>query len=129
MEATPPPSLDELVTPRPGLYLCSRSSLNFGEAHKKPCDEAFRVRQVIVDTRTVDDPEELLFAFDVANWYSHGTNHRVEGGMIKRDMGVREVWAVQITDLQAFVDRHGKCVVSRDRDGFATVEIYDDWRE
>ncbi len=40
-----------------------------------------------------------------------------------------EEWAVEIPDLQVFVDKHGRCILDRDDNGFYTVEIYDDYRE
>jgi predicted RNase H-like nuclease (RuvC/YqgF family) len=76
--------------PRPGLYLCSRSSEIGGG---KPCDEAFKV--VLVQTAIAQT----------------------------------EKWAVEVTDLQAFSDKHGACVIGRNSDGFCTIEIYDTYRE
>lgn len=38
-------------------------------------------------------------------------------------------WVAYIPDIMAFVDKHGDCIVGRDRGGWATIEIYDDWSE
>lgn len=115
-----------LVKPRAGLYLCSRTSAY----HEKPCDEAFLVIRTYVDTRNCDDPKKIpANRGSDGDWYTKGTNHRVENGMIRRDLGVQEDWAVEITNLQEFVDKYGPCVVYRNEDGFCTIEIYDDYRE
>lgn len=50
------------AVPRPGLYLCSRTS-----AYKlRPCDEAFEVVLINTDTRSCDDPKKIPA--------HHGTN-------------------------------------------------------
>jgi hypothetical protein len=106
--------------------LCSRTSAK-GD---KPCDEAFRVQLVNTDTRNCDDPKKIPVNRGTdGDWYTRGTNHRVEGGMIRRDMGTKEVWAVELQDVMAFVDKYGTFVLGRDHDGFGTIEIYDDYRE
>jgi hypothetical protein len=118
---------DKPVMPRVGLYLCDRTSYFFGE---KPCVEAFRVPMMHVDTRDCDDPKMIPENRGTdGDWYSRGANHRVENGKIRRDMGIRQVWAVEIDDVQAFVDKYGKCVVERNAEGYCTIEIYDDYRE
>lgn len=118
--------VEPTVRPRLGLYLCSRTSA-YGE---KPCDEAFQVVLTNTDTRSVDDPKKIpAHRGTDGDWYTRGTNHRVEGGMIRRDMGVKKEWAVELEDIGAFVDKYGQCVVGRDIDGFCTIEIYDDYRE
>ena len=113
--------------PRKGLYLCSRTS---GYTNVPPCDEAFLSTVIMTHTRSCDDPKKIpAHRGTDGDWYTKGTNHRVEGGMIKRDLGTREAWAVECSDLMAFVDKHGRCVISRDIDGFCEIEIYDDYRE
>lgn len=116
-----------VATPAVGLYLCTRTSA-IGE---KPCEEAFIVQIVDVDRWRVDDPKKVpCHGGKDGWWYEKGTNHRVDKGMICRDLGVKDMWAVIIFDMQEFVDRHvGVCVVGRDDEGFCTVEIYDDYRE
>ncbi len=118
--------VDVNVRTRQGLYLASRTSA-YGE---KPCDEAFKIVRVNTDTRNCDDPKKIpAHGGTDGDWFLRGTNHRVENGKIKRDLGTQEKWAVEVPDIQAFVDKYGDCVVGRDADGFCTVEIYDDCRE
>ncbi len=47
----------------------------------------------------------------------------------KLDIVGCEEWAIEVSDIQDFVDRYGNCIVGRDSNGFCTVEIYDDYRE
>ncbi len=116
----------EPVEPYAGLYLCTRTS-DYQDV--KPCDEAFRVPLVAIDTRDVDDPKKIPINEGTdGDWYIKGSNHRVEDGRITRDMGIEEVWAVKLVDLQAFtdfVDKYGSCIIARDDRGFCTIEIYD----
>lgn len=117
--------MENTVTkPRDGLYLVSRTSQYMGE--EPPCEEAFRVTVVNVDTRYVEDPANLNNPND---WYKRGTNHRVEDGNIKRDLGLRAEWAVEVANLFEFVKKYGQCVVDIDESGFAKLEIYDYYRE
>lgn len=114
------------VRPRNGLYLCTRTSAY----DESPCNEAFRVTLISTDTRNCDDPKKIpAFRGTDGDWFAHGTNHRVEGGKIRRDMGTIQAWAVELADVLTFVEKHGPCVVDRNADGFATIEIYDDYRE
>lgn len=116
-----------ITQPRPGLYLCRRTS----SWDEKPCDEAFPVLLVNVDTRDCDDPKKIpAHRGTNGDWYERGTNHRVEGGKIHRDLGTVTRWAIELTDIQSFVDRYGPCIVfERNLAGFCQIEIYDDWRE
>lgn len=118
--------LNETVTPpRPGLYICCRTS-----SGNPSIPEAFKVLVVETDTRCCDDPKKIPANYGTdGDWYTIGTNHRVEDGMIKRDIGTRYEWAVELTDIMEFVDRYGECIVGRDDRGFCTIEIYDDYRE
>jgi len=114
------------VRPRSGLYLCRRTSTY----DEKPCDEAFLVTLTNTDTRNCDDPKKIpAHKGTDGDWYTKGANHRVDGGMIRRDMGTRDAWAVELADIGMFVDKYGQCVVGRDVNGFCTIEIYDDYRE
>ena len=118
---------EQTIQPRAGLYLCCRTSIwNDG----KPCDEAFQILVVNTDVRTVDDPKKIPSNRGTdGDWYKIGTNHRVENGMIRRDLAPRLQWAVEVSDINAFVERHGPCVLERDNNGFFTIEIYDAYRE
>ena len=121
-----------VVKPRSDLYIVSRTSCPSYD--DKPCEEAYQVQITDVDCRWTDDPRKVLIYNDPKCdwWYKHGTNHRVEDGMIKRDAGINTVWVVkieQLADLMEFIKKYGDCVLSRRRDGFAEIEIYDDHRE
>ena len=37
------------------------------------------------------------------------------------------VWMIEIDDIMSFVDKYNDCIVSRNKDGFAEIEIYDDY--
>lgn len=118
--------VDRLESPQAGIYLVSRTSYGFG----KPCDEAYEVELVQVDRRRFDDPKKVPAHHGTdGDWYQCGSNHRVENGQICRDIGWYRTWAVQVDDVMKFVDAHGCCVVSRNPEGFAQIEIYDSYRE
>lgn len=119
--------MTEITTPRKGLYLCRRTSCCSDDA---PCEDAFRISVVTTDTGSVSDPADIAYyKGETKWWYEKGTNHRVEDGRIKRDMGVREEWAVYIDSISDFIDKYGECVVDKDGNGFYTIEIYDADRE
>lgn len=111
-----------------GFLVCSRTSA-YG---KKPCDEAEKVPFVRVDRRTIDDPMKNPNIGKA--WYDTGRNHRVENGMITRDLDDKR-WVVRIADgaaLQAFCEKYGKIVLSLNTDGADPcfeIEIYDYYRE
>lgn len=119
--------VERVVRPRTGLYLCSRTN---SYSEDKPCDEAFQITVITTDTRNCDDPKKIPANKGTdGDWYTRGTNHRVENGNIKRDLGTHKVWAVELTDILSFVDKYGDCVISRNGNGFGEIEIYDDYRE
>lgn len=112
--------IDRVVKSRPGLYLCCRI-----ESHDKPCEEAFQITVIDTDARGCDDPKKIpAYNGTDGDWYTHGKNHRVEDGYIKRDLGTRKAWAVEVTDIFSFVDKYGPCLISRDDNGFIELEIY-----
>lgn len=115
-----------ITTPRKGLYLVRRTSMYEGS----PCPDAFIIERIFIDTRNCDDPKKIPANNGKdGDWFLRGTNHRVENGMIKRDLGTIQEWAVEIPDILAFVDKYGECVVGRNSNGFYEIEIYDDYRE
>lgn len=116
------------ITPEDGVYLVSRTSC-YADS-EKPCDEAFEVEVLRVDARNVSSPEKLFNGAD--DWWARGTNHWVENGNIKRDLGLERRWAVHVDDIAGiwgFVSKYGDCVLSVDRNGFRNIEIYDSYRE
>ena len=113
-----------------GTMVCVRTSAG----DHKPCKDAEEVSYVYVDRRTVDDPVKLP-PWSNDNWYKRGRNHRVENGMIARDMDSRTRWVVRIPDgaaLQAFIEKYGQVVISSNDEGVEPcyqIEIYDDYKE
>ena len=111
-----------------GSLVCRRTSVWEG----KPCDEAEEVPFVRVDRRTIDDPMKSPYVGQA--WYDTGRNHRVENGMIARDLDDKR-WMVRIADgaeMQAFCEKYGKVILLLNNGGAEPcyeVEIYDGWRE
>lgn len=112
--------------PKPGLYLVRRTSY---AASRQPCAGASLVSVVKTDCRDVGDPADIQDTEVASRWYRRGTGHRVVGGMIVRDVGRELRWLAAVADIMAFVDTYGGCIVSRDANGFACIEIYDSHRE
>lgn len=115
-------TIETVISPQAGMFLVSMSSSD----EDRPCDEAYEVKILQVARFSADHLLRTRFA---SWWHSKGTNHRVENGQICRDMGWEIHWAVKVNDVMDFVDKHGACVVGRNTEGFATIEIYDTWRE
>jgi hypothetical protein len=99
----------------------------------QPCDEAYQRDYFYVDRRTAKDPKEL--GQYGADWYENGTNHRLEDGMIARDIPQPGGWFIELTnllDLLEFVNKHGRVIIepisNRVKDTYE-IEIYDDYRE
>ena len=101
---------------------------------EQPCEEAVKEKHLCVDERCCGNADELSHT-DKREWFSEGTNHRVENGHIKRDF-MEETWVIEIPSLEYLMklrDEYGEIiVVSKDELGgydLPTLEIYDDWRE
>ena len=114
-----------------GTLVCERTSCS---GNKRPCEEAVEIEYVYVDRRIVDSPSKLT-SWGNDDWYPRGRNHRVENGMIARDMYSDTRWVVSIPDgaaLQAFIEKYGQVVLSLNNYGVEPcyqIEIYDDYRE
>lgn len=116
----------QIITPFAGVYLITRTSACGGQPHA----DAVPVKVIHIDSRDCDDPKKIpANRGKDGDWYLKGTNHRVENGYIKRDIGLRDAWAIDVSDIMMFVDANGSCMLNRDENGFATIEIYDDYRE
>lgn len=117
-----------VAKPQAGLYKISRAS--GGYYPDAPCEGAFLLRVTTTDRRDCDDPKKIPCNNGTdGNWYTSGTNHRIENGQICRDTGHHDEWFVLIPDLMEFADQHGPIIVQRDKDGFPAVTIYDDYIE
>ena len=122
-----------LLAPTKGFFSVNRTSScdrPDDEDSKPPCDGAFPCEVMRIDRRYCDDPKKVPYNKGTSDWwYEKGSNHRVENGYICRDMGWWKQWFVEIPDVMEFVRKNGTCVVSIDRDGHESIEIYDDYRE
>lgn len=102
------------------------------EDDKPPCANAVLEPVTYIDRRTVDDPAKLKNRLDKEDWYERGSNHRVENGMITRDIPSQD-WFVEMEwdDLKEFCELHGRIVLSRywRNSAYWQIEIYDDYRE
>ncbi len=97
----------------------------------QPCKEAVQETYTHVDERTFKTPDKLPRGAE--DWYSQGSNHRVENGHIKRDF-VRQAWFIEIADLDhllRFQDEFGDLVLCwfYGNEDIRMLEIYDGYRE
>lgn len=112
-------------------FLISRTS-EWGD--KQPYKNAYLETFARIDERVVDDPSKLNYKPDRENWYSNGSNHRVENGHIKRDF-VSEGWFINLNSLEELLEfkkEVGEDIVIQDswmNDGILEIEIYDTYRE
>ena len=114
----------EVVKPRPGLYLFGGSWAKYDE---KPIDGAFEALITITQTMAADDPAKtFLYKHNPHLWYEEGMNHRVEDGQIKRELENQLVWAVEVSDLEEFVDKYGTTVIDKDQ-GFLALHLCESW--
>lgn len=121
--------VQRLEKPRRGFVRVRKTSQYF-DTDNPPCEGAVKVETKIIDRRNVDDPRKIpAHRGTDGNWWSEGTNHRIENGCICRDMGWSQSWFIELHDVMAFVRAHGTCVVSVGNDGHEEIEIYDDYRE
>ena len=115
---------EHVTRPRLGLFLCVLAESHYEDP---PCAEAFRARVPETERRRVSDPKKIPEHRGTdGDWYTVGTNHRVVDGRICRDVGTRDDWVVDLPDIQAllaFVDKYRWCGISRDNNGFYTIEI------
>ena len=101
------------------------------------CKEAKHDNIVRVETRTLHSPEEFdaKFSNREGKWLSVGTNHRVdENGWITRDIGMIDVWSVEIDtldELMKFCNKYGSIVIGDYmlNKAYKEILIYDDYIE
>ena len=102
---------------------------------EKPCKGATAKAFVYVDRRTV----KTLAMAKTKPWgdsfFSSGTNHREEYGMVARDLKLEKKWVIDIKsleDLIKFCDKHGGLILQGNEDYKGvdySIEIYDNYRE
>lgn len=72
--------------------------------YDRPCDRAVQETYDRRDERSVADPKEVpYYKGQSAWWYAEGSNHRVEGGHIVRDMP-DQGWFLELDTLEALLD-------------------------
>lgn len=111
-------------------FKVERTSCMF-DLDKKPC-EGVELNDVIrIDTRNVSDPKDLRYRDAETEWYSHGMNHRIENGYIKRDF-VDQTWTRDfetLDEIVLFMKSIGGEFVIRCDNSIPEIEIYDTYRE
>ena len=87
------------------IFQVTRTSNNWSE--EKPFDTCIPIKLTNVQTRTFHTPEEFdnKFGDREGKWLDRGTNHRVDArGYITRDMGLEDVWGIEINSLKELID-------------------------
>lgn len=102
-----------------------------------PCDGAKRGTIPKTETRLLRSAEEFdkRYSKDEGVWFSVGSNHRIgKDGCIRRDIGTRNVWTIEINSLEelmSFIAKYGAIVVDNysydNDDGLPSIESVDYW--
>jgi hypothetical protein len=103
-------------------FLCSRTSTYNGD--ECPCEEA--VSEFVVETIRLTELKPYVHT----DWFETGTNFRIKDDMVCKDI-TRSKWVVTLAGLDsfmAFVAKYNPVVV-HSKDGYNSIEIYDDYRE
>jgi hypothetical protein len=103
-------------------FVCYRTSTYNGD--ERPCEEA--VSELVVETIRLTELKPSVHP----EWFETGTNFRVEDGFVCKDIE-RVKWVVALVGLDsfmAFVAKYNPVVV-HSKDGYNSIEIYDDYRE
>ncbi len=92
-------------------------------------DKQIVERFIETEQWVVDKSRLSLESLD--RWHLRGWNHHEENGVLKRDHYSHRYYIdfETIEDLMAFVGEVGYVVITTDRDGLPTIEIYDGYRE
>ena len=113
------------------IFRVSRASSPW---HKtgKPCAEAWQEEYFHIDWRTTDDPAKTeAYGGETDWWYNEGINHRVENGMIARDLK-RKGWFIEFDGFDAllkFINSGNRVVITDEKQYHYDLLIYDDWIE
>lgn len=106
-----------------------------------PCEGCERGTYDYWDVRTFKSPEEYNAKLGSRElWHERGSDHQIvrgpRGGAlgIKRNMGPRPAWFLDISSLDQLMDlyaKHGALVIKTAyrSDSLPELEIYDDYRE
>lgn len=98
-----------------------------------PVDGATRRRFDRIDQRTFKSVEEHDARFPHKPWASEGEQHKVTAVGIQRTHPMGDVgWFIEMGGMQDvlnFIEKHGKCVIQMEPQGFPSIEIYDGYRE
>jgi hypothetical protein len=112
-------------------FRVSRAS-DYRDDPNSPCVGAWQEKYFYIDWRTTDDPAKIA-AYDRETdwWYNEGTNHRIENGMIARDLEEKG-WFIEFDGLGAllkFIDSKNRVVITDEKQYHYDLLIYDDWIE
>jgi len=114
-------------------FIITRTSTYF-DNNISPAKGAKRVDTIHFDWRTCKSLEEVKKEVWGGEWFKKGKNHRVEKGMVVRDLK-GEDWQIEIANLKQLlnlVDKYGDIIIKPcdDKKGYKyEIEIYDDYRE
>ncbi len=103
--------------------------------NEKPCNDATKKRFIFIDRRTVKTLAEARQSLWGEEYFSGGTNHREENGMVARDLEPIEQWTISINtleDLIKFISKQGPIIISEETSCKGVtheIEIYDEYRE
>lgn len=115
-------------------FVVTRTS-NYSMGENPPVKGAYLDKIMNVDIRCIGDPSHFCTQRDRDTWYTQGTNHRLINGEIARDLGLEDVWVVDISSIEDLMKIREECgndiVIGTSCVDYATpeIEIYDDYRE
>lgn len=103
---------------------------------ERPCKEARK--QKVIEVQRLKNPgwpPGWAIPSDAeTNWFANGTNHHVDGEYLVRWVDSSEIWVVEVANLMAFVEEHGRTIIDKTWVKYLQgpefcLEIYDDYRE
>lgn len=104
-----------IAEPEPNLFLLEGDFDYDFNIHPHP--NAIKIKIVNVDVRYTDAPEKVPYYEGASDWwYNEGTNHRLINGLIARDVGTVDRWAVRLNsldELMSLVEYFGRLISLR----------------
>jgi len=98
-----------------------------------PVDRSTKRRFDRIDQRTFKSAEEHDARCPGRTWASEGQNHKVTDVGIQRTYPMGDIgWFIELggmADILTFIEKHGKCVIQMQPQGWPSIEIYDGYRE